>query len=52
METMEINQGGWRMGLFDLIHDPKETHDVAKEHPDVIENMTKQYGHFVDSYRP
>ena len=38
--------------LFDLIHDPKETHDVAKEHPDVVENMTKQYGHFVDSLPP
>ena len=42
--------GVW--ALFDLIHDPKETHDVAKEYPDVVENMTKQYGDFVDSLPP
>jgi hypothetical protein len=42
--------GVW--ALFDLIHDPKEKHDVAKEHPDVVENMAKQYGHFVDSLPP
>ena len=42
--------GVW--ALFDLIHDPKETHDVAKEHPDVVKNMAEQYDHFVDSLPP
>ena len=54
-----VRWGNWRLikaegvwTLFDLIQDPKETQDVAKEHPGVVENMVEQYDKFVDSLPP
>ena len=54
-----VRWGNWRLikaegvwTLFDLIQDPKETRDVAKEHPDVVENMVQEYDKFVDSLPP
>lgn len=41
---------GWR--LFDLKNDLKETKDLAKNHPQVVENMRKQYDTFVASLPP
>ena len=29
--------------LFDLAHDPGESHDVAAEHPDVVEKLTRDF---------
>jgi len=36
---------GWR--LFNLRQDPKETKDVAADHPEVVDNMREQYEAFV-----
>ena len=38
--------------LFDLIHDPKETRNCAREYPDVVKNMVERYDHFVASLPP
>ncbi len=40
----------WR--LFDLEHDPKETKNLAKDHPQVIDNMRKHYDAFVATLPP
>jgi arylsulfatase A-like enzyme len=41
---------GWR--LFDLKNDPKETKDLAKAHPQVVDNMRKHYDAFVATLPP
>jgi len=38
--------------LFDLIHDPKETRNCAREYPDVVKNMVEHYDQFVASLPP
>jgi len=40
----------WR--LFDLKNDPKETKNLAKDHPQVVNNMRKHYYAFVATLPP
>lgn len=41
---------GWR--LFDIKNDPKETKNLAKDHPRVVGNMRKHYDAFVATLPP
>ncbi len=41
---------GWR--LFDLKNDPKETQNLASEHPQVVNTMRKKYDQFVATLPP
>ncbi len=41
---------GWR--LFDLIADPKEERDLAKEHSEVVRDMRKRYNAWVATLPP
>lgn len=37
----EPERAQWQ--LFDLLHDPREAHDVAAEHPDVVERLHERF---------
>ena len=41
---------GWK--LFDLANDPQETIDVAKNHPEIMENLKKRHDAFVATLPP
>jgi arylsulfatase A-like enzyme len=38
--------------LFDLVKDPREEKDVAAEHPDVVENMSKRHAEWKKTHVP
>ncbi|RMH01516.1 MAG: hypothetical protein D6702_11435 [Planctomycetota bacterium] len=40
-EISSVNKDGVKYGLYDLEADPKEQHNLAEEHPDIVEALFK-----------
>ena len=46
---MSSGDGPRPMMLFNLERDPQEQHDVAAEHPDVVERLKRLFDHESES---